>query len=117
VWPCDLGDAGQGGLHHEHVEVDRPLGNEGGVDDRADRLRQHRHVRPEEALPFGGLHRPEVHDRLELDVVVLFEGEEVVEDLVLGDLGCLVEADPISQPGDVDRVAESGHVPLRDGQG
>ena len=72
------------------VEVDRSLGDEGRVHDRADRLRQHRHVRPEEALPLVGLHRPEVHDRLELDVVVLFEGEEVVEDLALGDLGRLV---------------------------
>ena len=112
----DFGDAGQRGLNYEAVEIDGTPRYERGVDDGADRMRQHRHVWSKEALPLASLHRPEIHDRLKLDVVVLFEGEEVVEDLAFGDLRRLSHADPAAEPGDCDGVAESQDVSLGGGQ-
>ena len=47
-------------------------------------------------------------------MVVLLEREEVVEDLVLGDLGRFVDADPVAQAGDLDGVPKGHDVPLGD---
>jgi len=113
----DLGDTGKRRLDNECVEVDRALGDERGIDDGGDRLRLHRHVGPEQAFPLVRLHRLEVHDWLELDVVVGAQGEEVVQDLTLGDLGRLVHSDPVAQAGDLDRASQGYHVLLGYRQG
>ena len=112
-----LGDSRQRRLDDEYIEVDGALGHQGRVDNGADRVGKHRHLGPEETLPFVGLHRPQIDDRLELDMVVLFEGKEVVEDFAHRDLWCFVDADLIAQTGDLDGVTECDYVPLGGRQG
>ena len=76
--------------------------------DRRDRLRQHRHVRPEQALVLVQLAGREVDDRLERDAVQRPQAEEVVERLGLDDLGRLGHPDPLGQPGHLDGRGERG---------
>ena len=55
-------------------------------DDRRDRLREHRHVGPEQALVFVQLAGRQLDDRLEGHPVQRPQAEEVVEHLGLDDL-------------------------------
>ena len=82
----DLARPGQDQPDDERVELDRAIRVDRGVDDRADRLREHRHVRPEQALVLVELAGRQLDDRLERDLVDVPQVEEVVERLGLDDL-------------------------------
>ncbi len=98
------------------VELDAAIGADGGLHDRADRLRQHRHVRPEQALVFVQRPGRQRDDRLERDPVELPQAEEIVEHLGLDDLGRLGHPDPVGQPGQLDRGRHGDQVAIALGE-
>ena len=95
----DLAGPGENQLDDEAVELDRTVRVDRGLDDGADRLRQHRHVWPEEAFVLVELAVRQVDDRLERDLVDVAHVEEVIERLGLDDLAGLGHADAIGQAG------------------
>ena len=97
----------------EHVELDRAVRIDGRLHDRRDRLREHRHVRPEEALVFVQLAAGQLDDRLEGDGVERAQAEEVVERLGLDDLGRLGHADAVRETGHLDGGREGHQVAVR----
>ena len=99
--------------HEEHVELDGAVRVDGRLHDRCDRLREHRHVRPEEALVLVQLAAGQLHDRLERDGVERAQAEEVVERLRLDDLGRLGHPDAVRETGHLDRGRERHQVAVR----
>ena len=117
--PCRLDplDAGQRGPDDVRVELDAAVGVDRGLDDRRDRLREHRHVGPEEAFVLVQRAVREGDDRLERQRVELTQAEEVVEHLGLDDLGRLGHPDPVGQPGQLDRRRHRDEIAVALGQG
>ena len=93
-----------------HVELDAAVRVDRRLHDRADRLRQHRHVRAEQALVLVQPPRGELDDRLERDPVELPQAEEVVEHLGLDDLGGLGHPDPLGEAGQLHRRGHRDQV-------
>ena len=112
----DLADVLEDGRDDVDVELHAAVGVDRRLDDRRDRLREHRHLRPEQALVFVQLARRDVDDRLERDDVELPQAEEVVEHLGLDDLGRLGHADPVGQAGQQDRRRHRDDVAIGLGQ-
>ena len=113
----DPADVLEHGAHDVHVQLHTSVRADRGLDDRRDRLREHRHVRAEQALVLVQLAGVDVDDRLERDLVQLPEAEEVVEHLGLDDLGRLGHADPLGEAGQLDRGGHRDEVAVALGQG
>ena len=76
----------------------------------ADRLREHRHLRAEQAFVLVQLARCQLDDRLERDAVQGPQAEEVVERLGLHDLRGLGHPDPVGEAGQLHRGGQGDQV-------